>query len=83
MVKLQMYGVVCFNDFEGNPNFLPRVEASSESDEIGRRFSEAGIKMSHPITNWTTYSLFSNLRKFCRKKKKQLFASSRVYYDPR
>ena len=62
-----MYDVVCFNDFEGNPNFLPRVEASSESNEIGRRFSEVGIKMSHSITNWTTYLLFSNLRKFCPK----------------
>ena len=65
--KLQMYGVVCFNEFEGNPDFLTRDGASDEAKIITQSFNDVGVKMSLPIKNWTTYSLFSNLRKFCRE----------------
>ena len=63
--KLQMYCVVCFNEFEGNPDFLIRGGASTEAEIMIQSFSVVGVKMSPPIKNWTTYSLFSNLRKFC------------------
>ena len=63
--KLQMYGVVCYNEFEGNPDFLTRDGASTEAKIITQSFSDVGVKISPPIENWTTYSLFSNLQKFC------------------
>ena len=65
--ELQMYGVVCFNEFEGTPGFLTRDGASTEAEIMIQSLTNVGVNMFPPIKNWTTYSLFSNLRKFCSK----------------
>ena len=57
--------VVCFNEFEVNPDFLTRDGASTEAEIMIQSFSDVGVKMSPLIKNWSTYSLFSNLQQFC------------------
>ena len=60
--KLQMYGVVCFNEglYE-----LKRDGAKDEAQSVTKAMQDIGIKTGNPIKNWSTYSLLMGLRKFC------------------
>ena len=64
--KLQMYGVICYNDFEGYVG-LERTSASEEARVIKHSLQETGFNMNPTIDNWSTYSLIQNLRAFCQE----------------
>ena len=60
--KLQMYGVVCFNEGQ---LALERNGAKKEAQTVTKAMQDIGIKTGNPIKNWSTYSLLMGLRKFC------------------
>ena len=60
--KLQMYGVVCFNEGQ---LALERNGAKEEAQTVTKAMQDIGIKTVNPIKNWSTYSLLMGLRKFC------------------
>ena len=62
--KLQIYGVVCYNEGLGD---LIRTGAEVEAQTMTAGLSDAGINMKTHLKNWSTYSLLQHLQKFCEE----------------
>ena len=65
--RLQMHGLVCYNDFIDCAIHQERTAADDEATKIKSSLKSIGVNLSDDLKNWSRSQLIITLKEFCQK----------------